>query len=354
MICLKSRNGFGVLLFGFALLIFACNSKEEASDRDKNTRITLEFIQLELDVDSTHFRGLNLISSNNVWISGTDGTYLHFDGENWTKGRIDSAKGLDLRDIHVLNDSSAIAISAGSPGKLFKTQNRGVFWQQVYSNYDSLIFFDGMDFHENYGVAFGDPMNGKVKLIYSNNYGDSWYDFDTSNIPNALNVEAGFAASGTGIRLFDSLIYIGLGGEKARFMRSINRGNSWEISETPLLHGTGSKGIYSIAFKDKLNGVAVGGNWENPECDSSKAYTNDGGSTWQLSKGVQGYRSCVTHIKGNIYMSTGTTGTDISYDNGKSWQFIDSRGLNAIQFDSVSNIGYGVGNYGKIYQINLK
>ena len=343
------------ILITLTIMIFSCQETVSDVKKETKTQLTLSFTQLDLDFDSTHFRGLNFINSKDVWITGTDGTYIHYDGVEWKKGQIDSARGLDLRDVHALDNCTAIAITAGSPGKIFKTLNCGESWGEVYTNRDSLIFLDGMDFWKSErGVVFGDPMNGKIKLLYTENSGENWIDFDTVNIPNALTVEAGFAASGTGVIVFDSLIYIGLGGEKSRFMRSENFGESWQLIETPILQGNGSKGIYSMSFKDELNGVAVGGNWESPECDSSKIYTNDGGLTWSLSSGVQHYRSCVTHLKNDIYMSTGTSGTDISYDNGKSWEMIDSLGFNAIQFDAELNKGYAVGSYGKIYQFSIE
>lgn len=346
-------NYFIAFVIGL-LTLFSCKN-EVNKTKPKQVAHKLSLKEIDLNLDSTHFRGLHLSSSNNVWITGTDGVFVHYDGENWVNGEIDSARGLDLRDVHVLGDNEIITVSAGSPGKIFKTTDCGTNWNTVYSNSNSLIFLDGFDFTKNgNGVAFGDPMNGKIKLLYTENHGNSWQDFDTSKIPNALAVEAGFAASGTGIKLFDSLIYIGLGGEKARFMRSEDFGQSWQTIETPMLHGNAGKGIYTIAFKDELNGVAAGGNWENHECDSSKLYTNDGGLTWYLSEGLQHYRSCVIHLKNDIYMSTGTSGTDISYDNGKSWQFLDSVALNALQFDAENNIGFGVGSFGKIYEFKLE
>lgn len=342
------------LYLSLILVLTSCNNnKIEAKVDNIHYSFTFENISSIEGIDSVHFRGLSLTSSNNVWITGTKSTYLFHDGLSWFKGNIDSTKNLDFRDVEAFENCTAIAISAGSPGKIYKTVNCGNTWSEVYSNSDSLIFYDGLDFWDTEnGFAFGDQIDGKVKMIQTQNKGETWMDIDTSLIPNALKNEAGFAASGTGIQLFnDSIIYIGLGGNKARFMISYNKGHNWTLTETPMLNGDSGKGIYSIAFKDELNGVAVGGSWENIKCDSSKIYTNDGGLTWTIAKGIQHYRSCVTHVEGDIYISTGTTGTDISYDNGKNWQFLDSTNLNAIQFDSINNVGIGVGSYGKIVKI---
>lgn len=340
----------------FALLFFSCNENNQPKNEiPPNYSLAVE--QLNLDVDKFHFRGLYILDSNTLWISGTNGVVIHsFDGGmTWKIDSISEARELDFRDVHALNDSTALVLSAGSPGKILKTSNKGNTWKEAYANYDSLIFYDGMDFwNEQEGIVFGDPIHRKMQMLYTNDGGTTWTKIDSTNLPKTLPIEAAFAASGTGIiTLGNTKIYIGTGGEQARFITSNDKGKTWNYFSTPMLQGTASKGIYSMAFKDDKNGVAVGGNWENIECDSSKMYTNDGGRTWHLSNGIQHYRSCVAHVKDDVYISTGTSGTDISYDGGKSWQFLDSVSLNAIQFFPNSLSGIGVGSKGKIVRLKL-
>jgi photosystem II stability/assembly factor-like uncharacterized protein len=344
-----------ILFFTICLISCAENNQNK---EEKPTHYSLVVEELNLDVDKFHFRGLYILDSTSVWISGTNGVVIHSidGGMTWRVDSITEAKGFDFRDVHALNDSTALVLSAGSPGKIFRTSNKGNTWKEVYANYDSLIFYDGMDFwNEQEGIVFGDPIHQKMQLLYTNDGGTTWTEIDSNYLPKTLTIEAAFAASGTGIvTLSNSKIYIGTGGEQARFITSNDKGETWNYFSTPMLQGNASKGIYSMAFKDDKNGVAVGGNWENIECDSSKMYTNDGGITWHLSKGIQHYRSCVTYVKDDVYISTGTTGTDISYDGGKSWQFLDSVSLNAIQFFPNSLQGLGVGSKGKIVKLTLK
>ena len=345
------------LFFSCLLCLLACSENPNASDTSlEKEHLKLSYTFVDMGMDSTHFRGLDMLDINNVWIGGTNGTALSYNRSGWFQHQVSDAKGLDLRDVEVLDSCEVVAITAGSPCRIFKTNNCGKSWEMVYENTDSLIFYDGFDFWgKNTGMAFGDPINGKLSLLKTTDGGSTWQEIDASKIPDALPIEAGFAASGTSIQAIgDSTVIIGLGGENSRVFLSQNQGEIWEVVETPMLHGSSSRGIYSLCFKDGVNGVAVGGNWENPHCDSSKIYTTDGGKTWQLSKGLQAYRSCVTHIKDDIYLSTGTSGTDISYDNGRSWQFLDSISLNAIQFDKNANKIIGVGSYGKIAFLELK
>lgn len=341
------------------LLLTVCliSCTENNQNKNEPTNYFLVVEQLNLGVDKFHFRGLYILDSSTIWISGTNGIVINsFDGGmTWHVDSIGEAKGLDFRDVHALNDSTALVITAGSPALIFRTSNKGKHWQQVYANYDSLIFYDGMDFwNDKEGVVFGDPIHQKMQLLITKDGGTTWNEIDSNHLPKTLPIEAAFAASGTGIiTLNESTIYIGTGGEQARFITSKDKGKTWNYFSTPILQGTASKGIYSMAFKDKYNGVAVGGNWENAACDSSKIYTNDGGKTWHLSKGIQHYRSCVTYVKDDVYISTGTIGTDISYDGGKTWNFLDSVSLNAVQFFPNLLQGVGVGSKGKIVKVKL-
>ena len=52
-------------------------------------------------------------------------------------------------------------------------------------------------------------------------------------------------------------------------------------------------------------------------------------------------------------MSTGTSGTDISYNGGKSWSLLDSIGFNAIKINS-DLIGIAVGSFGRIAEVTLQ
>ena len=83
----------------------------------------------------------------------------------------------------------------------------------------------------------------------------------------------------------------------ARVFHSADRGQSWQVFDTPILHGEDSTGIFSIAFRDALHGVIAGGDYNKPKKDGPNlAFTEDGGKTWKLASITpQAYFSAVTY-----------------------------------------------------------
>jgi photosystem II stability/assembly factor-like uncharacterized protein len=79
-------------------------------------------------------------------------------------------------------------------------------------------------------------------------------------------------------------IWFATGGRAARVFHSPDRGQTWQVFDTPILHGPDSAGIFSIAFRDALHGVIAGGDYKYPNDDGPNlAFTDDGGKTWTLS-----------------------------------------------------------------------
>jgi photosystem II stability/assembly factor-like uncharacterized protein len=95
----------------------------------------------------------------------------------------------------------------------------------------------------------------------------------------------------------DSNIWFATGGKTARVFHSPDRGQTWQVYDTPILQGPDSAGIFSIAFRDALHGVIAGGDYKHPRDDGPNlAFTSDGGKTWTLSDlRPQAYFSAVTY-----------------------------------------------------------
>lgn len=348
------------LLWVCAILLVGCAENVDNTSTTKVGNESLEQQELSWKVTHSfvtdtneHYRGLD-IKNGIAYVAGSKGGIYTIDLSTQEIKQLFLAEGRHLRDIDVLENGSIVALAITEPAEILLKESNSEEFQVVYTGEDSL-FLDGISFlNSDFGMAFGDPIKGMPTTVMTPTGGYSWVrNTDATSFPSTSEKYAGFAASGTSIVfLAENTILIGLGSETAKILRSTTLGFEWELIDVPYHSEPGGSGIYSMAFKDSLNGVAVGGHWQNVTCDSSKIYTTDGGLTWQLSKGVQEYRSCVTYFNNDIYISTGTTGTDISYDGGKNWQLLDTIGYNAIAFRE-DGTGIAVGSYGQIDLLEL-
>lgn len=336
-------KSFYLLLIVFALVFTACQN--QATPNYNNIKLTA----IKLNSEAS-FRGIHG-NEKQVWIAGSNSEIWKYNIQNLELINVSpfNDKDIQFRDIEVLGIDTAIVMTAGFPALLLKTKNGGTTWDIVLQDTNALAFFDGLDFENNKGVLFGDPLNGMLQVFETNDYGDTWKQ-DTSVYLKELNQkEAGFAASGTSILLNDNSVYIGLGGTQARVFTKTDH---WQQTNTPMAQSAGSKGIYSLDFIDEI-GVAVGGQYDNPTDDSTRIYTVDKGKTWQLGTGVNEYRSTVVIINNSTAIAGGPSGIDLSNDGGKTWEKINEQGVHAIYWQKNSTTGFASGADGSLFKVEL-
>lgn len=325
--------------------------------------VNAQSIQLER-LDSgvqESFRGLSVINRNVAWVSGTGGTVLRTvdGGKSWQNISVPQMNKTDFRDITGFDTHTAIVMGIDKPARFFKTTNGGKTWSLIYYDDREGVFFDGMSFwNKKYGIAFSDPVGGHHLLIRTTDGGNTWQDVPLKNIPEKLDPEFGFAASGTGIPVAGrNTVWLGMGGAKSRVFKSEDGGLHWTVAETPLVHGGQSTGIYSLCFKDKKIGIAVGGDYTDQSIQNTMAYTWDGGLTWHLPETqTHQYRECVVHYRQSIFFAVGPSGFDMTNDNGKNWQSIYSKekDLTSMAFAKGTRTGFVVGKRGQIFKIKVK
>lgn len=305
-------------------------------------------------------RGLSVVNQNVVWASGTGGTFVRTTdgGKTWKVGVVPGAEKLDFRDVEAFDAKTAylLSIGEGESSRIYKTVDGGETWKLQFQDTNPKAFFDALSFWDaNNGIAMSDPVDGKYLLIATTDGGATWKFLPNDKMPLAKEGEAAFAASGTClITNGKSDVYLVSGGADARIFRSKNRGLTWQVFDAPIIKGTAGSGIFSIAMRDNERGVIVGGNYEKPnDITNNLAFTNDGGSTWTLGKGLNGYRSAVTYIDENTIIAVGSSGSDISSDNGKTWQNLNKENYNAVQAKGKTAV-WAVGANGLVAKLQVK
>ncbi|MEM7785557.1 MAG: YCF48-related protein [Planctomycetota bacterium] len=326
-----------------------------------SVQVTSPWRLIEIDSDAS-LRGLHVFSEKEIFASGTSGTIVSSidGGQNWKVRQIEGAEQLDFRDIHALDDATLIAMSSGTPACIYRSTNGGLSWKQVFKSDDPKVFLDCMSFWDSQnGVIMGDPINGVLFLLTTSDGGRNWKQ--VLKAPATIAGEAGFAASGSNMITKDGTLMIALGSaepkksfQTSRILFSSDRLGTWKSAKVPMPRDP-SSGIFSIHFVDNKNGIAVGGNYQQPDSTlGNYAITRDGGMTWRVpKKGVPptGYRSCVAHfMKGReiTLVAVGPNGTDISGDLGDSWRRVSNHGFHSVEFSPDGRSGWATGSDGRI------
>ncbi len=305
---------------------------------------------------TARLRGLSAVSDQVAWASGSGSTVLRTTdgGVTWQKLTI-TADALDFRDLDAIDARTAYVLSIGNGplSRIYKTTDGGANWALQFKNDDPKAFYDSMSFWDaNHGIVIGDSIDGQFCIMTTENGGRIWKRVPARALPPALENEGAFAASGTNIAIVGRThAWIGTGAaQTARVLRTTDGGRTWKVSNTPLVAGP-SAGIFSIAFRDSKHGVVVGGDYtKEKEAVGNLAVTTDGGETWELVKGLSGYRSAVAYVpvtsrsrQTEMLVSVGPSGSDYSTDDGRTWKQLEGPGFDTLSFTRERGVDWPTG-----------
>ena len=140
---------------------------------------------------------------------------------------------------------------------------------------------------------------------------------------------------------------------------SPDRGESWQVYDTPMMDGAGSTGIFSLDFRDDMHGVMVGGDYTKQDLKGyTVATTADGGKTWQAlaDTSVVSFRSCVQYIPHTTSLvAVGRGGvSSFSNDDGKTWTNFGETALYTMSFSRHGKSAWGAGPRGAVAKLVLE
>lgn len=354
-------------LIVFAIVLSGCKNVETNVEKDALVGNAHNFTKVEIEMlrsDSTSIRAVD-IGHNGLMYAGSDGHYGYFALNKTVKTR----KGDMLPSIFTENGTGVVdyegkklafrsiastqkfffILSIESPALLYRIAKESGAVELVYKEDHEKAFYDAMTFwNDDEGIAMGDPTENCLSIIITGDGGESWTKIPCSDLPEAFEGEAAFAASDTNIKTIGDKTWVVSGGMKSRVFYSPDKGKTWEVYDTPIVQGTPTQGAYSIDFYDTMNGIMYGGDYTEPTSNQNNiAATTDGGKTWNsiAAGNNQGYKSCVQYVPnsdGKELVALGFTGISYSKDAGASWlelsdeaSFLSFRFLN----DSVAYAG---------------
>ncbi|MET9912410.1 YCF48-related protein [Streptomyces sp. NPDC006476] len=306
------------------------------------------------------FRGLSAVGRETAWVAGTGGTVLRTTdgGTNWRDVSPPGASDLQFRDIQAFDARRAVvlAIGEGEASRVYRTDDGGATWTESFRNTDAAAFYDCLTFFDSrHGLAMSDPVDGRFRILSTSDGGRSWKVLPSKGMPPALDGEAGFAASGQClVASGPSDVWLATGGgARARVLHSRDRGLTWTAADTPIPAGDPAKGVFALAFRDRVHGLAVGGDYRPDQASpQAAARTGDAGRTWQpADRPPPAYRSGVAWLPHSrtAALAVGPTGTDLTTDGGRTWRTVDTG-----SYDTVDCAGHGcwaAGEQGRVARL---
>ena len=301
-------------------------------------------------VDS-NLRGVAVVvhhGSTIIWATGSKGTIVRSTdgGKSWEPLHIADAENLDFRGVQTFDGKTVYIMSSGEgeQSRIYQSKDSGSTWEMQYTDKRRSFFLDALACTDGtHCFALSDPVDGKF-LLLSTTDGTHWKELSREHMPAALPKEGAFAASNSSLLLCGkSELYFATGGAAARVFHSIDLGQTWTVSETPILSGKPSQGIFSIVRAGETV-VIVGGDYNEPKRrQKTAAYSPDEGKSWHLAEELPtGYRSAVDTFDAG-FVTVGPNGAETSHD-GIHWVQIDSPDLNSVTF--ISGKGWAVGPKG--------
>lgn len=316
-----------VLFFGAFVLFMSFKTLNNNGKEYVNNGFTS--VQIEtLFQDKISIRAI-AIDKGKVWYGADNSRFGWYDLDKKEKFEDhiyrDTLK-LEFRSI-AQTSKNIFLLSVANPALLYQVSKKTQKVKLVYKEINSKVFYDSMQFwNDKEGIAIGDPTEDTFSVIVTRDGGETWTKLLSDKLPTNAKGEAAFAASNSNIVIQGDDTWLVSGGKKARVFYSSDKAKTWKVMDTPIVQGKTMTGIFTADFYDSKHGFIAGGDYELPEHKSdNKAFTKDGGKTWELIGQDQGfgYASCIQYVPGGNakeLVCVGAAGIQYSADGGVSWK----------------------------------
>ncbi len=354
------------------VFLFAGFSVAAAQSTPPSSAPAPQVWQMQESGSTASLRGIDAVDGTVAWASGFGGTVLKTvdGGAHWTQCAVpDGDKGgatLDFRGVQAWDATTAIVMASG-PGeksRLYKTVDGCKTWTLISSNESKEGFWDAIRlWTPTDGFLAGDPVAGHPFLAEFTRWNGLMTGDNVFYAVPARKDEGAFAASNSSIALgpFDARngasrdVWFATGGHSGSRILHYKHFNGGEPereafsqADVPVFPKTASGGIFAIALKGARL-IAVGGEYTQPNSRTgTAAWSADDGKTWAASTTPpHGYRSTVQWGESiKAWITAGTNGSDISRDDGKTWQPLDNGNWNALSLPFI------VGPKGRIARLD--
>lgn len=292
-----------------------------------------------------------------VWVSGHGGTWGRSTdgGLSWTTGVVPGADSLQFRDVAGFDARRAVLLAAGTGpmSRLMRTDDGGATWTETFVMDHPDGFLDCMAFvDDRRGWAYGDAVDGGLYLLETSDGGAGWSRVPASALPEALESEGGFAASGDCVAPDgEGGVAVATGnGSRPRLLRGSGE-TGWTALDLPLTAGPAA-GATAVGFGADGFAWAVGGAIGEPIEGPRVALSSDGGASWAAASdpAIEGPLYGGAHIAGvdpEPLVVVGPGGIAWSPDGGGAWTAVHDSSHWAVAFGDDGR-GWAVGPRGRI------
>ena len=271
-------------------------------------------------------------------------------GQNWVRLNVPETGKLDFRDVDAIDERTAyvLSIGPGEASRIYKTSDAGKSWRLQFRNAEPRAFYDAMAFRdERRGFAFSDSVDNTFVILQTSDGGNSWNRVPDVCAPAGAARRRRVRRKRHKRRGAPRCVWITTTASRVLSIRG-RRAVVDDCQDT-----SGERTVsrdFSIAFRDAQHGIVVGGDFKKEaEAVDNAAVTDSGGRNWITAGGLSGYRSAVAYAPaaGRTVVAVGPSGTDVSFNDGRSWIAVPGPEFHAISFAPRSRVAWAVERRGR-------